>query len=168
MSEASISLTAMDWAALGVVVVSIGVGLWRGLVLELMSLAGWVIAYFGAPWLAPALLPWIRMPQAEWKGMAAVVLAFVIILVLWALVARLIRLLIHLTPLIWIDRALGGLFGVLRGVLLLLLLAVIIGFTPLRQHAIWTNSVSRPVLHTLLDWAAPMLPEGFKALLNPQ
>lgn len=161
-------LSVMDWAALAVLLVSIAVGLWRGLVLELMSLAGWVVAYFGAPWLAPLLLPWIRVSQAEWKGMAAVVLAFVLILIVCSLLARLIRLLIHATPLVWMDRALGGLFGIVRGVLLLLLLTVLIGFTPLRQHPFWTESTVRPLLHGTLNAAAPLLPEGLQSLLNPQ
>ncbi|MCC7151784.1 MAG: CvpA family protein, partial [Rubrivivax sp.] len=45
-------LSGIDWALLAVLVLSVVVGLWRGLVFELMSLAGWVVAWVGAQFLA--------------------------------------------------------------------------------------------------------------------
>ncbi|RZL27705.1 MAG: CvpA family protein, partial [Rubrivivax sp.] len=51
-----IALSWVDLALAALLLLSIGIGLWRGLVYEVMSLAGWVIAYFAASPLAPVVL----------------------------------------------------------------------------------------------------------------
>ena len=48
-----IALSWVDLALAALLLTSIGIGLWRGLVYEVMSLAGWVVAYFASPPLAP-------------------------------------------------------------------------------------------------------------------
>ena len=44
------TLSAIDWLALFVVVASLLLGLWRGLLYEVLALAGWVIAFLAARW----------------------------------------------------------------------------------------------------------------------
>ena len=46
------SVVLTDWILLGVLLASMVVGLWRGLVYEVLSLAGWVAAFFVAQWWA--------------------------------------------------------------------------------------------------------------------
>jgi hypothetical protein len=46
------------------------------------------------------------------------------------------------------DRTLGAVFGVVRGVVLLLVVAVVVGLTPLHEAAWWQESHSAPVLGT--------------------
>ena len=81
-------------AALGL---SIAVGLWRGLVYEVLALGGWLVAYLLSPWLAPVVQGWL--PEArlgpQLSHAAGLVLAFIVVLVVWSLVARLIRALIQ-------------------------------------------------------------------------
>jgi membrane protein required for colicin V production len=45
-------MTGADWILIGIVILSLLVGLWRGLVFEVLSLVGWVAAFFLAQWLA--------------------------------------------------------------------------------------------------------------------
>lgn len=156
----------VDIAVLLLLLVSVIVGAWRGLVFEVFSLAAWVVAYIASPWLAPAVVNWVPSRLGEWQPLAAVVLAFVLILLICSIAGRLLRLLLHATPLAFVDRLLGAGFGLLRGVLLALLAAVVIGFTPFKRHPAWTESQSRPILHTLLRVAAPLLPEKLQPLLE--
>ncbi|MBB5205552.1 membrane protein required for colicin V production [Inhella inkyongensis] len=161
----------LSWADLMVLVlllISLVVGAWRGLVLEVFSLAAWVLAYFAAPWLAPVVEGWLpaKLSQGGWQELAALVLAFVLILMLCGLCGRLLRMLLHATPLAFMDRLLGAGFGLLRGLLLALLAAVLIGFTPFKRHPAWTDSQARPILHALLQAAAPMLPKSLQDLLE--
>ena len=53
-------MAALDWIFLGVLVASLVIGAWRGLVFEVLSLLGWVVSFFVAQWFAEdmaALLP---------------------------------------------------------------------------------------------------------------
>lgn len=161
----------LSWADIGlacVVLVSILVGALRGFVFEALSLAAWVIAYLAAPWLAPIVEGWLpaSASQGGWQALAAVVLAFVLVLVMVSILARLLRSLIHATPLKIADRLLGSGFGLLRGLLLCLLAGVLIGFTPLRKHPAWTSSQARPLLGHVLRALAPMLPQDIHRLLD--
>jgi membrane protein required for colicin V production len=161
----------LSWADLGLVgllLISIIVGLVRGFVFEALSLAAWVIAYFAAPFLAPVVEGWLPAAAHDggWQHLAAIVLAFVLVLVLVSIVARLLRTLIHATPLKFVDRLLGSGFGLLRGLLLCLLVGVLIGFTPLRKHPVWTESQARPLLGSALRALGPLLPQDLHRLLD--
>lgn len=155
----------MGWIDLSFLIVlglSIGVGLWRGLVYEVLALAGWLVAYLLSPWLAPVvqgLLPEGRMGPAL-SHAAGLVLAFVAILVVWSLVAKLVRALIQASPLSWLDRLGGGGFGALRGVFIGLLVALLVGMTPLVQSEPWKASALAPWLQSGLRVLHPMLPES--------
>ena len=69
----------VDLAMLGVLLLSLGLGLWRGFVLEALALIGWVVAYFAAQWLAPQWAPRLPLgePGSSLNHAAAFVLAFV-------------------------------------------------------------------------------------------
>ena len=71
---------------------------------------------------------------------------------------RLIRLLLHATPLSLVDRLLGLLFGALRGLVLLLALAVVVGLTPLAKSPAWQQSRGAAGLIAVLHGLLPLLP----------
>ena len=58
------SLSAIDWLALIVVVASLLLGLWRGLLYEVLALAGWVVAFLAARWAAPVVGAWLPMGES--------------------------------------------------------------------------------------------------------
>lgn len=155
------SLSWVDWALLAVLLVSMLVGIWRGLMFELMSLLGWVVAWFGAQYLAAEIGPWLPVgsPGSAVNALAAFVVGFVGILVAWALLARLIRVLVHATPLSMPDRVLGAGFGLLRGAVLLLALATALALTPAAQSTPWQQSEGARWLGAVLGGLKPLLPE---------
>jgi membrane protein required for colicin V production len=84
----------------------------------------------------------------------------------WALLARLVRLLLHATPLSWPDRMLGAGFGALRGAVLLLAVATLIAFTPAAQSRDWRASQGARWLGITLSALKPLLPEPAARLLK--
>ncbi len=157
-------LSWVDLALAVLLLLSIGIGLWRGLVYEVMSLAGWLVAYFAAPPLAPVVIE--LLPHATAAKLSppmlhvlALVLAFCFVLVVWSLASRLVKALIQATPLSVLDRLGGAGFGALRGVFIALLLVLVIGASPLAESSTWQASRAAPVLAHVLRDAAPMLPE---------
>ena len=150
----------VDAAFLAALLVSVVLGLVRGLVYELMGLAGWVVAYFAAAWLAPQLAPYIPVGTvgSALNHSAALLLGFFAVLLAWGLLARLVRLLIKATPLSFLDRLLGAAFGALRGGVLLLLVATLVSLTPAAQSQPWLASKAAPALVGAVKGVKPLLP----------
>lgn len=150
----------VDWALLGVLLLSVLIGLFRGLVFELMSLAGWIVAYVCAVGFAADAAPYIPVgvPGSALNHSAALLACFVGTLIVWSLLARLVRMAIAATPLTVPDRILGAAFGVLRGLVLLLALATVVALTPAAQSPIWKQSVGAQWLAITVQGIKPLLP----------
>ncbi len=151
----------VDWALLAMLALSVVVGLWRGLVFEVLSLIGWVVAFVAAQALAPAVAAHVPIGVA---GSAinhgvAFFATFVLALIIWALASRLVRLLIHATPLQPVDRVLGGVFGLARGAVLLLAVATVVMLSPAQRSTAWQQSRGAAWLATALQGLKPMLPD---------
>jgi|WetSurMetagenome_2_1015567.scaffolds.fasta_scaffold17940_3 membrane protein required for colicin V production len=150
----------VDWALLALLAVSLLVGLVRGFVFELMSLAGWLVAWFAAQWFAPVAAPYLPIGGvgSALNHAAAFAACFIAALIVWGLLARLIRLLVRATPLSLADRFLGAGFGLLRGAVLLLALATVVALTPAAQSPDWQRSHGALWLNTALRGLKPVLP----------
>ena len=153
----------VDWVLLTLFALSALVGLWRGLVFELMSLAGWVVAYFLAHWLSPQIAPNIPVGGAgsALKSSATFLLTFVAVLIVWAILSRLMRMLVRATPLSVVDRLLGMLFGSLRGLMVALMLYTVVGWTPWSRSEVWMQSQIRPWLAVAYGVVSPLLPASW-------
>lgn len=161
------TLAWVDLLLLGVLALSVLIGLWRGLVFELLSLAGWAVAYFGCPYIAPFIAAWL---PAERMGpslihVASLLISFMLILLVWGLAAKLLRALIRSTPLSVVDRLGGAGFGVLRGFLVCLLVVVAVSMTPAAATTTWKASQVAPWLHAALHGLRPMLPADVVKLI---
>ena len=147
----------VDIGLLAFLVLSVLVGVMRGFVFELLSLAGWFAAYFAGRWFTPLAQPHIPVGSAGSTLNYGVTFAcvFIAALIVWSLAARLIRALIRATPLSPIDRLLGAGFGALRGLVVLLVVATVIGISPWAKSAAWQRSQGVAWLNGLLHELRP-------------
>lgn len=162
----TVSIT--DWALLGVLFASMVVGLWRGLVYEVLSLAGWVAAFFLAQWLATDVVAWVPFVQNAAPSVqyaVGYVLVFVGSLFVFALLSWLIKKLIESVGLRPVDRALGGAFGLARGVVLLLALTVVLQLTGLSQSDWWQSAKGPVWLDLTIQGLKPLMPESMSKFL---
>jgi membrane protein required for colicin V production len=168
LTSSGLAIGWVDWTLIAVLAISVIVGLARGFVFELMALAGWVVAWFVAQWAAPWIAPQlpIGVPGGGLNLGAAFTLGFVGALLVWTLLARGVRLLIRATPLSIPDRVLGAGFGVLRGAVLLLVVATVVAFTPAAQSSDWRASQGARWLGQTLSVLKPLLPEPAARLLK--
>jgi membrane protein required for colicin V production len=152
----------VDVAMIGVIVVSAIVGLLRGITFELLSLAGWFVAYFAGRWLEPFIAPHLPVgePGSALNHGASFVSAFLIVLIAWSLLARGVSALIGATPLRPLDRLLGAVFGLARGLVVLLALATVVAYTPLANSAAWRESAGAALLGDVLHALLPIVPSG--------
>jgi membrane protein required for colicin V production len=158
----AISLT--DWVLLGVLLASMLVGLWRGLVYEVLSLAGWVAAFVVAQWLAVDAVVWLPMIHGASESIQYAV-AFAVVFVATVFVAGfvswLIKKLIETVGLRPVDRTLGAVFGLARGVVLLLALTVVLQLTGVARDDWWTTAQGPVFLQVVLTGLKPLLPQNF-------
>jgi len=160
-------VATLDWIAVALLVVSMLLGLVRGLVFEVISLAGWVVAFVAAQWLAEDLGRWLPFgdPAASWRYAAGFVLVFVGVAFSVGLLAALTRKLIAAIGLRPVDRILGGVFGVARGAVAMLAVAVVVHLLALSDSAWWHGSRSAIVLDAALQGLKPALPDKLASYL---
>jgi len=153
-------MTSFDYAVLMVIALSSLLGLWRGLVSEVLALVAWVAAFFAArTWghvAADTLAHWLRDPSLrQGAGFAAV---FVVTLLLFATAGFILSRLLRAVGLGLVDRFFGALFGILRGVLIVLAGVLVCGMTQLPREDWWRAAWLAPPLETAVLAAKPWLP----------
>ena len=156
-------LTAVDWVLLAVLGLSMLLGLWRGLVQEVLSLAGWVAAFFVAQIYAPQAAAWLPMEGSSQmlRYAAGFVAVFIAVLIATVLVSFVIKKLVSAVGLGPLDRLLGSLFGLLRGLVILLAVTVVVGMTPMRESEAWQHAQGAQWLQQFLHVLKPVLPADF-------
>jgi membrane protein required for colicin V production len=163
-----IPLTAFDYAVVAVVVVSVLFSLVRGAVREVMSLVSWIGAFLIALHLAPILSrllpesfghPWLRL----FAAFIGVMLVCLVVFMLFTLaLAEFVRG-AGLKP--W-DRLLGAVFGLARAVVILVVLVLAAGLTPLPREPAWRNALSSPPLEALAKTVRAFLPQAVAARIQ--
>jgi membrane protein required for colicin V production len=147
-------MTGFDYAVAGISLVSLLLGWWHGLVHEGLSLLGWPVAFlisessgklfdtlFGELF-GGRLISMIAFGEERTSAIAAMyVLVFIAALIAWSLLVWMLSKLVKVIGLGWIDSVLGGLFGLLRGGLLILALVWVAGLTQLPEQPFWRNAL---------------------------
>lgn len=156
-------MVALDWIFLVVLALSLLLGAWRGLVYEVLSLGTWVAAFFLAQWFAPVAAQWLPMAGATEaiQYAAGFVVVFILAMFAGSLLTWLISRLFQLAGLRPADRVLGAAFGALRGGVLMLVAAVLVGMTPMQHDAWWTQSVGARWASATVKGLKPVLPQAF-------
>jgi membrane protein required for colicin V production len=157
------TVSTTDWVLLGVLFASMVVGLWRGLVYEVLSLAGWVAAFFLAQWLAADAVAWIPFVQGAAPSIQYAV-GYVVVCVgrlfVSAFLSWVIKKVIESVGLRPVDRALGGAFGLARGVVLLLALTVVLQLTGMSQNDWWLSAQGPVWLDMTIQGLKPLMPQS--------
>ena len=127
----------IDWALLAVLLLSALLGLWRGLVYEVISVAGWVAAFVLAQAYASDVAAWLPMDgfSAPLQLAAGFAVVFMVAAFAGGLVAWVVKKLVESVGLRPVDRVLGGAFGLVRGLVILLGVAVVAVFVEWRTTA---------------------------------
>lgn len=158
----------IDIAIIAVIVLSALVGVARGLIRELLSLAAWVAA-LALGWLYHKQIAELLVAQISEPSIRPIV-AFVGIvlgvLILGAILGALLTAIIDRIGLTWIDRALGLFFGAARGVVVVALAVFLAGLTPLTDETWWKESQAVAELQQVADWMLSLVPPEVQARLK--
>lgn len=163
-------MTVFDYATLVILGLSVLLAVLRGGVSELLSLAAWVLGFWLAQRYAdqlgamlPAAVPAAPSPLRLIGGFLGILLG------VWfvsAIVRITLAQFIRATGLGPFDRVLGALFGIARGVLIVLALVIVGGLTSLPKQPMWRNAMFSPPFEAAAVAIKPWLPQALASKLH--
>ena len=153
-------MTIFDYIIIAIVAVSVILGVWRGVVGEILALIAWGLAILAARWwgdeVANILVTVIAHPVL--RLVAAWALIFIAVLILMALLRMAVSGLLKAIGLSPINRILGMVVGVVRGLLIVLLLVAVGGITMLPKERWWVEAYFSAPMETAVIASKPWLP----------
>lgn len=161
-------MTIFDYLVLFVLIASIVISTLRGLVKEILSLVSWIVAFvvanmFGAQ--LAAMLP-DAIPGEVLRLIVAFIALFIGVRLLMGLLMMAVDALIKASGLSLADRGLGGLFGLARGIVIVLAAVIVAGMTDLPKQEFWKQALLSPIAETGVRTVKPYLPASFAKHVN--
>jgi membrane protein required for colicin V production len=156
-------ITLLDGILVGFTLVSAMLAMVRGLSREILSIASWIAAAAAAFFFYPLVLPYVQpyIDNEQIAMVAAAGIVFVIALIIVTLITMKIADWIIDSRIGALDRTLGFLFGLARG--LVIMVVAFMFFTwlvPAKTEPEWVkNARSRPILQGAGDWLKSVLPD---------
>ncbi|MDR2189297.1 MAG: CvpA family protein [Azonexus sp.] len=161
-------MTAFDYVAIAIIGFSLLFGLWRGVMSELIALIAWGVGIFAAiefgPQTGSALLTGVD--DLAVRALGGCVLVFVGVLLVMALVRLAVRSMVKALGLTVSDRLLGMVFGLARGVLIMMILVGLGGMTSVPKQPWWREAVLSPPLETAVLVARQWLPDDLAKMIQ--
>jgi membrane protein required for colicin V production len=153
-------MTILDIIVLVVIGISILLGVIKGLVREVLSLAAWVMAFLAANLAAPEAAQMLPqgMASEEIRLLAGFAVVFVLVLIGLSVLAVMASKLIKIAGLGMADRMLGGVFGLARGALVVTILVLLAGLTALPRQPVWRSAYLGPTLEAAAGYVKTWLP----------
>jgi len=149
-----------DYLILFVLVASVVISTMRGLVKEILSLLGWVVAFVVANAYGATLAPMLPalLPGDTVRLMVAFVALFLGVRILMGLLTLAVDAAVQAAGLSLADRGLGGLFGLARGIVIVLFGVILCSMTAIPQQDFWKNALLSPMAETGARTVKPFLP----------
>jgi len=159
-------MNLVDILVLAILGVSGLLGLSRGLVRELLGFGSWVAAGYAAWRLGPFVIPMTSeaIGNPDIAEPAAYAITFVALLIILSLLANLVGRLVQLSALGGLDRTLGLVFGIGRGLLVLIAayIPLALMLPPDKWPPVALQARSLPWIYAGAVWAADKLPQEYR------
>ena len=161
-------MSAFDLIVIGIIGLSTVFAFWRGLIRVVMSLVALIAAVLAAIQFSPVvatMLPALG-DNAATRYLAAFALIFIVVALVGALLGWVLSRAIRAIGLGFVDRLLGAVFGVARGVLIVVIAVLLAGLTTLPREEWWQNALLAPPLVIAALSLRPWLPQALARRLD--
>ena len=161
-------MTWIDYAVIGIVGISVLFSVIHGLVREILALVSWVVAFVVAQMYASdaaALLP-VAFSNPSLRLFAGFLGVFLVVLIVMTLLAVLVSKLVKSAGLGFADRALGAVFGLVRGLAIVMIVVLLAGLTALPRQTAWRHAMLNEPLVNLANWVKVWLPDDMAKHIN--
>ncbi len=154
-------MTIFDYTVLIIIGLSVIFSVMRGLVKEVLGILGWIAAFYIGRTYTDQLLPMMPadIPSDSLKVLAAFLVLFLATLLLTSLLAIAVSAIFKKIGLGWLNRVLGALFGLLKGMLIVCILVFFAGLTELPKDTRWKNAMFSAPIEALVLSMLPWLPQ---------
>jgi membrane protein required for colicin V production len=153
-------VTIFDYLVLFILIASVVISMLRGLMKEILSLVSWIVAFVVANMWGGDLAPLLpeAIPGMALRLIVAFLILFIGVRLLMGLLMMAVDAAINAAGLTLADRGLGGLFGLARGVVIVLAGVMLAGMTDLPKQDFWRNALLSPMAETGARTVQPFLP----------
>lgn len=153
-------MTSFDYLVLAITGLSIILSVMRGLLAEVLSIAGWLAAFFVAKTYANQVVPMmpVEIPTESLRILAAFLMLFFATLLVASLLAIALSTIFKKIGLGWFNRLLGGVFGLARGLLIVCILVFLAGLTDAPKDERWRNAMFSAPIEALVVSLLPCVP----------
>lgn len=154
-------MTVFDYAVLTIIGLSVIFSVMRGMVREVLSLLGWFAAFYVGRTYTHQLMPMIPadIPSESLRVLAAFLVLFLATLLLVSLLGIALSAIIKKIGLGWLDRLLGVMFGVIRGMFIVCVVVFLAGLTGAPKDARWRNAMFSAPIEALVISLLPWIPD---------
>ncbi|MFC3532191.1 CvpA family protein [Vogesella facilis] len=152
-------MTWLDYLILALIIGSIAISLFRGLAVELLSLGSWLLALWAARTFAPMLSGFLPLPG---EGIQLLVAFLLLLLLTWfcsSLLGSSLTVVMESIGLGGVNRFFGGIFGLLRGLLLATAVVMAGGLSDLPKSRDWQNALFAQPFEAVALASRPWLPD---------
>ena len=149
-----------DFIILGIIVISVIISLMRGFVKEALSLASWLLSLWVAMTFSSGMAELFgsSIKDPTLRLLAAFVSLFVLSLIVGTVINFFATQFIQRVGLTGVDRTIGGVFGFLRGILLVTIVVMLLGLTTLPKEKWWDESFFMFRFEAIATWLKDLLP----------
>ncbi len=163
-------MNQLDYIIVGVLVLSVLVGMWRGFISEIMSLLSWVLALWLAWAYGPVVATWTWFRHSvhapELRLAAGAGSCFLAALMLGTVLRVILCHLVQGSMLGGVDRLFGMCFGFVRGMLLVTVLVFLLSLTAFVRHSWWKHSLLLPPFDSAATWFGERVPQSVRQRLH--
>lgn len=152
-------MNLFDLILVAVVLAFAGIGVLRGALRELLSVAVWGVALLMAWLFAKSASTWFSgFADPTFRHMLAFVVLFACVFVLMTLASFVLSLILGVAVPSTQARVAGGVLGAMRGVLMLLIIVSLAGLTSFPQKPWWRGSELVVYFQSMAQSLQTMLP----------
>ncbi len=155
-------MNEVDWVILIVLALSTLVGLFRGIVRELLAIVGWVLAIVLALRFSPLVgeaIP-LESVNVSIRTIFGALLIIVVVLFVCGFAGKIAGHALSAASITFEDRSIGAVFGFVRGVVIVSICVFLLGMTSCTRTSYWRNSILIVPAERVIDFSMPILPDA--------
>jgi membrane protein required for colicin V production len=155
-------MTIFDYIVLIIIGLSVILSVMRGMIREVLAIVGLVAAFYVGVTYTNQLLPMmpVDIPNDALRVLAAFLVLFLATLLLATLLGIALSAIFKKAGLGWLNRFLGALFGVARGLLIVCVIVFLAGLTDIPKDPRWRNAMFSAPIEALVVNLLPWMPES--------
>lgn len=160
-------MTLFDLLIFGLLAMFTGIGILRGALRELLAVGGWLLAILCGWLFADAVGTWFeQLADEALRRMIAFIVIVMVTLAVLSVATFILRMLLPRPSPDVISRTLGGAVGLFRGAVVVVVLVLLAGLTPLPRKDSWQNAqlvgVFVPAAEQVLEWLPAPVARQFR------